>query len=269
MAPTLPTSLPQSVADRILSSGLPSIHLTPSPSTEPLPVTSTKFAGAPYRPKDMDYPTDEKGRALALVAQLNFAELPALERYPAKGILQFFISPHNDTYGINFDVGWEGSGFSVVYHANPETNPEALISIQPIITGEMMLPISREHTVAAEAAVELVAAGDYRFDLMLKERDPADDLPDELLEQLYGALSGDGAKIGGYAYFTQEDPRTYRSTRDADGESAKGEWLLLFQMDTHGDDIMWGDCGVANWFIREADLANLDFSHVWYNWDCS
>lgn len=45
--------------------------------------------------------------------------------------------------------------------------------------------------------------------------------------------------------------------------------MLLLQIDT--DDalnIMWGDAGVANFFIREKDLINLDFSNVVYNWDC-
>ena len=33
-------------------------------------------------------------------------------------------------------------------------------------------------------------------------------------------------------------------------------------------DIMWGDVGVANFFIRLEDLKNRDFSNVLYNWDC-
>ena len=36
-----------------------------------------------------------------------------------------------------------------------------------------------------------------------------------------------------------------------------------------GKDIMWGDVGVANFFIRPEDLKNKDFSKVLYNWDCS
>jgi len=31
---------------------------------------------------------------------------------------------------------------------------------------------------------------------------------------------------------------------------------------------MWGDAGVANFFINSADLINKDFSRVMYNWDC-
>ena len=34
-------------------------------------------------------------------------------------------------------------------------------------------------------------------------------------------------------------------------------------------EIMWGDYGVANFFIHPDDLAKKDFPKVLYNWDCS
>jgi uncharacterized protein YwqG len=47
------------------------------------------------------------------------------------------------------------------------------------------------------------------------------------------------------------------------------QFRLLFQMDTDDEvGIMWGDSGVANFFIIEEDLKNKDFSRVLYNWDC-
>ncbi|MEL6214380.1 MAG: DUF1963 domain-containing protein [Pseudomonadota bacterium] len=70
-------------------------------------------------------------------------------------------------------------------------------------------------------------------------------------------------QIGGYAVFTQTDPRSY--------EGKDEDWQVLLQLDsqTIGDlDMMWGDVGIANFFIRPADLAARDFSQVWYNWDC-
>lgn len=35
------------------------------------------------------------------------------------------------------------------------------------------------------------------------------------------------------------------------------------------NEIIWGDMGIANFFINQEDLAKLDFSNVFYNWDCS
>ena len=57
-------------------------------------------------------------------------------------------------------------------------------------------------------------------------------------------------------FFTQSDPRSVD-----DGE------ILLFQLNSV-KDIMWGDAGVANFFIDREALKNRDFSHVMYNWDC-
>ena len=75
-------------------------------------------------------------------------------------------------------------------------------------------------------------------------------------------------QLGGYPYFTQEDPRNGTAYEDLD--------VLLFQMDSDmrtrdeggGDLVMWGDCGVANFFINREALKKRDFSRVCYNWDC-
>ena len=48
---------------------------------------------------------------------------------------------------------------------------------------------------------------------------------------------------------------------------------MLLQIDSDEDDdrsfeIIWGDCGVANFFINSEALLKKDFSKVIYNWDC-
>jgi len=66
------------------------------------------------------------------------------------------------------------------------------------------------------------------------------------------------SQVGGYAAFTQEDPRAVDSPL-----------VLLFQLNSDDDaDMMWGDCGIANFFIDPDELAKADFSRVLYNWDC-
>ena len=45
-------------------------------------------------------------------------------------------------------------------------------------------------------------------------------------------------------------------------------YILLFQMDSKGNksiDIMWGDGGVGNFFIKQSALQKLDFGRVLYN----
>ncbi len=105
-----------------------------------------------------------------------------------------------------------------------------------------------------------MSANDHRFVATIFEKDVHywDEevaSPYYAYEKLFRAA---GHKLGGYPFFTQEDPRPRAD-----------DYLLLFQMDSDGDaDILWGDCGVGNFFIREQDLKNRDFSRVLYSWDC-
>jgi uncharacterized protein YwqG len=67
-----------------------------------------------------------------------------------------------------------------------------------------------------------------------------------------------GHKIGGYAFFTQHDPR-----------EQLGDMELLFQLDSdEAIQCRWGDMGVGNFFIRKEDLERWDFSNVLFTWDC-
>ena len=68
-----------------------------------------------------------------------------------------------------------------------------------------------------------------------------------------------GHKIGGYAYFTQSDPREYDENKIDD--------LLVLQIDSD-DEIMFGDSGVMNVFLNANDLKTSDFTKAYFNWDC-
>lgn len=50
-----------------------------------------------------------------LLAQFNFAELPTLENFPDKGILQFYIAADDDLYSADFDQPFTQDGFRVLY----------------------------------------------------------------------------------------------------------------------------------------------------------
>ncbi|OGF64704.1 MAG: hypothetical protein A2Y62_14705 [Candidatus Fischerbacteria bacterium RBG_13_37_8] len=64
------------------------------------------------------------------------------------------------------------------------------------------------------------------------------------------------SKFGGKPYFPNDDPWEYLS-------NDKEQYELLFQMDSReikGEyEIIRGDVGVANYFIKRSDLKNLDF----------
>lgn len=72
----------------------------------------------------------------------------------------------------------------------------------------------------------------------------------------------DGHRIGGYPHFAQDDPRCFNYDEKE---------ILLFQLDSdevEDVNLMWGDAGVANFFISREDLKNGVFSDVLYSWDC-
>ena len=103
----------------------------------------------------------------------------------------------------------------------------------------------------------------YPMDLsdeLLAEQKPAG-AGRSLADEVYAVFPEGGHKIGGYAYFTQSDPR--------DEKAEYLDMILLLQIDSQDNAILWGDVGVGNFFIHPDDLKRKDFSKVLYNWDCT
>ena len=78
--------------------------------------------------------------------------------------------------------------------------------------------------------------------------------------------SGEGHRIGGYPFFTQDDPRGYLP-------HLQQHTILLLQLDSDSgngdaDKVLWDDAGVGNFFITPEDLQQRDFSRVLFTWDC-
>lgn len=241
-------------------------------------LTQSKVGGLPYFPLSMEYPHHpESGDAMILLAQFNFEEIPPLEGFPTTGILQFFISP-DDEYGFN-----EG-GHQVIYH--PKLDDTKLISDFSFLT-EMLkrekldyeffspLTLNNQETYALEFIKDqgIVNVQDIQFEQLLGEasRDlVSGEGRKEVWDFLHKKGKADGHKLGGYAFFTQDDPRR-------EDLEKYGQYQLLFQLDSEivhkpngqrWDKVLWGDVGIGNFFIHPDDLKNLDFSRTLYYWDC-
>jgi uncharacterized protein YwqG len=221
----------------------------------------SKVGGSPYLPKGTAYPTTPEGAPLFFLAQLNFADMPALAPFPTKGIVQFYIND-DDLYGMDFDDGENPDTFRVLYFPDVVKDEKVLQTTFPMLQNYDMLPHHPDESYPLEFSLEEEVAGstDYRFWQQFgasffqqfgeKEWD--------VMDEFGKAVRPQGHKVGGYAYFTQDDPRR-----------AEDPMLLLFQLDSdEGMDLMWGDMGVGHFFIREKDLIAGDFSRVLYDWDC-
>ena len=254
------------VAEKLEPHRLPLIRITPVAEPPSTPWQS-RFGGAAYWPKGEPWPTTPDGNPLFLLAQLNLDDMPPLAGYPDKGMLQFFIA-NDDLMGLRFASGGQDAmtvatdpvGFRVIYHPEILQDPSQIEQQPPVPDDDVYLPLDGSYALHFAADTALPSPTDHRFDAVMEG---TDDLPDDAHDILYDTYSAEGCHMGGYATFTQDDPR-YGQT--------PGDWLLLFQMDTvhddEGVDIMWGDSGVGNFFIHREDLARRDFSRVWYNWDC-
>ena len=227
---------------------------------KPAEIWSSKVKGYPYLPQEMDYPTDENGTPLTFVAQIDFSEMPTLEGFPAKGMIQFFVGS-DDLYGLNFDNPTEQKNFKLIYHEEILKDKALLNTDFSFLEAPQYAPFEDEtsYGLSFEKLVEPISSTDVRFEKRITEGvlhkfgEKKWDLIDEYLKK----NSAKGSKVGGYPHFTQEDPR------------ADSHEVLLFQLDNDSSKgIHWGDAGVANFFINTEDLLKADFSNIWYNWDC-
>jgi uncharacterized protein YwqG len=217
-----------------------------------LALTQSKFLGTPFLPLGIPYPQDEKGQPMILLAQINFAEAPALEGYPQEGVLQLFVSP---TEWYNME------DYRILYHTDLHVEPQADFEF---LTNDLYRdsPIRVEHSLEFSKKTEYGGTEDCRFDMDFGGKtyyEYQETLPKEQQDQLDTCFYNVGHKIGGYAYFTQADPRG----------CSMGEFndVLLLQIDTD-KQIAWGDSGVANLFINPEALANKQFDQAYFHWDC-
>lgn len=220
---------------------------------------ASSLGGLAWWPASRSYPRDAKGHPLHLLVQLNFADMPSLEPFPSKGLLQIFIAA-DDLYGCNFEDPARQEGFCCVYHAEIDQAPLSARD-NPVLKSEPLgylplenpsMPLALRFSLGRMA----VDCTDYRFEKLLPEIAADDALRDAYCD----FVQAPALRLGGYPTFTQEDPRAYNDA------GRYGDFTLL-TVDTT-DGIMWGDSGVAQFFMHEADLRRGDFSRVAYNWDC-
>ena len=264
----------------------------------PITPFDSKLGGIPYWDTAKPYPTDAKGRPMALVMQVNFEEIqiPHVDPLPQSGMLQFFITSDESVleegYGINFDDPTSQANCRVVYHETVNRD----IDIKPLeqyprsedlenspVKGEYplwALPsescINRTcngfEQLFADAVKQLY--GDEMetpyFDDYLKQILPEehrDEVDDALVmgdNPLYYGPTEKNFQMLGFPAFEQYDERP---------EGCRCDTLLL-QIPTIEESqdgnwcTIWGDCGSARLFINADDLRHRNFSQVYFEYQC-
>ena len=265
----------------------------------PLPQTASKFGGRPYLPAGELPPTNEKGEPLGMIAQINCAELPENDIYPATGMLQFWINPNDEEclWGFDYENPLSQKNHRVVYYETlGEPNPDAPFPNVDWDEGGWPIggfdcesgPLEIEYGMTFEVREQGVTASGYDYyDVFGAKWDET--YPDELLpeahenpyknqprrEALYELTEPfeseeEYSHVGGYPFFVQNDPRD--EFKELRGHTVNLLTIVSESENEENEDeeieIMWGDAGAANWLITPEALAARDFSQVVFEWAC-
>ena len=248
--------------------------------TESTPtIFDSKVGGLPYWDPAKTYPTDSKGNKMHLLAQINFDQDKAESPLPQGGMLQFFVGGE-EMYGLDFDHPTAQKDWRIVYHEKIDTRVtaeavEAMGIPVSLDNEEVDSPVFRSCVFRLVKKETWLTPDNWeRFDELTLEvaKDLFGETNAESADEVFGEdqyaileeefFCSENSHLLGHPFFTQADIRERGWRYDT----------LLFQLDTEcceeKDIVMWGDCGVGNFFINAEDLKRLDFSNVLYNWDC-
>lgn len=230
------------------------------------PLLQSRFGGLPYWEAGIEVPLGDDGTPLALLAQINFADVPTHALLPKKGILQFFIPKNDDYYGAELDhIGKTGKLITQFWETPSDIKATAWTG--KAVTTKDLVPVFGAHVLSFHKKIEVASIETIECAEAL-EANPFEVLEDVALNEKEETLFYDtvtdhvaahGHKLLGYPHFTQGEPRE------------NSDYRLLLQIDTDmeaDNDIMWGDSGVGHLFIRESDLISQRFDCIWFYWDC-
>ncbi len=275
--------------------GLSTILIYPN-ERKKVTLTSSKFGGLPYWDNTQAYPTDKDGNKLKLLAQFNLDEISeycsnGVNLLPKNGLLQFFLLSGNDyLYGSDIGDYTNNNCFRVIYHSSINKSitikdvlalsiPVASVSANDYepITGETGL----DFKVVKKASPEY---GNFKKRFIEKASSYGwviNDAGNCVSDNLYSCLEEDEVRFELMDYVDYEENcllgyPTYTQLGDPRFEEERYSKYdtQLFQMVSYNEGsrgfmAMWGDMGIAHFFINHEKLLNRDFSDIMYYWDCS
>ena len=234
----------------------------------------SKLGGLPYLPNDKNFPLDENNAQMQLLLQINCKDLEKFDfcKLPKTGILQFFIAKDN-FYGWNSSLPAEQTGFKIRYFEKIDFSVKAEDVKNKIIqTEESKSPILEQNVkILFEESFSTISINNFNFDEIFVEIynklygetkiETYFDLENTFIDKITKTLGDFESKISGFPAFCQDDPRCVKA------EYKNFDYLLL-QLASDATNLQFGDNGIANFFIPQANLQTADFSKVLYNWDC-
>jgi uncharacterized protein YwqG len=256
----------------------PAIAIGPEAADLPtIELGQSRFGGTPDAPRTFRWP-QWKGRPLSFLAQINLAEVAGFAcsiNLPKRGWLLFFYDAEETPWGYEP----EDAGCSYIEFVDTpadqlvrQTPPMGLsaegvfasakLQFSPITTTPDPWSIWLDGlTLTADDRFELaerIDEGDERY-VCHQIGGHASPIQGEMETECQ--LVTNGINCGG--------PSGYQSEKAEMLKPGARDWRCLLQIDSD-DDVgwMWGDSGRIYFWIREADLAQRDFSKCWLVLQC-
>ena len=235
-------------------------------------IKDNKIGGTPYLPIGEEYPKDNNGNPMLLLLQVNFKDID-LEGYPEDGILEIFVE--DSLTGIYE----QGKNYCVKYYKD---NLEYQRDNIPVPHIEKYTSIvDRSYKISLKKTKCYMPYNDFRTIVTIKKAAnyimnnelsivsdnsyEVDNLFGNTVDMYYSDKQMNSSKIyiGGYADFTQSDPREY-------GSPLEDKIVCLFKLDSYYDleKIFLGDAGILFALISQDELSKKEFDKTYIDWDC-
>lgn len=222
-------------------------------------ILDDKIGGKPYLPIKEDYPKDKDGNNLALLLQVNLKNID-LDGYPKKGILEIFTDSKVD-YPCQYLVKYFDEGLDYQTQL-PQIDMSNYI-------------VDKSYKINLTKDVCYMSVNDYRFiqtfipivneifETTLKNYSELNDYFGDFpwYDKLLGGYENHPITLGGYADFTQSDPRY-------DMKDNKDECLFKLDSCANYNKFYIGDSGILFVLISQNDIENCNFDNAIVDWDC-
>ena len=269
------------VSERIEHLLRPGIHISKAEASD-LPTGCSRFGGLPDVPAGFAWP-HWRDRPMGFLAQIRCEDLATCDStrlLPVSGVLYFFYDFDEQPWG--FDPKHRGG--AVVHYAEHSTplsraglpggaKLEA-VSLAPFRLGFSAVPSLPS---SGSEAFQQLALHDEEWDRYHEFYDAVRKrfTDGEPCHQILGHsnnVQGDmqlECQLVSHGLYCG-DCTAYESPQRAELEPGAAEWRLLLQFDSDDDlNVMWGDCGMIYFWIRESDLQAKRFSKSWTILQCS
>lgn len=246
----------------------PCVRITPQPNKTPAP-TDSKFGGDYYLPAGAEAPDME------FLAQVNFAQIPHLEGFPEKGLLQFFLCTEDERFEgfIEDDSAWRAdAGFFQVrwYPEVPADGPAHLDTVPENRWAMEKVTGGMKFTPAEEIATLALGEEGFFFDLGFE--DAITPLTQVFMEKKRGYdLSDCGdtdqfcRDFGNWGFKLEGHPALRQAEFRLDEEAYQAYPVLLFQYDLtvlNSKDPMALEKDTFCFFIKPEDLNACRFDDI-------